>query len=138
MEPVNLDRRESRPTVLIVEDEPDVATFIAAVLGDNGFRVLTAADGVEAMRLLRANRPQLVTLDISIPEKSGVKCYREMRDDTELAATPVVMVTGIQPSFEKFIHTRRQVPPPDGYVAKPFTAEQLLTAVQKALAQAEG
>jgi len=128
------DRPESkRPTALVVEDEPDVATFIAEVLADNGFSVFTAADGAEAMRLLRAERPDLVTLDISIPEKSGVRCYKEMRDDTSFDRTPVVMVTGIQPSFERFIHTRRQVPPPEGYVAKPFTAEDLIAAVSRAL-----
>ena len=127
-----------RPLALVVEDEPDVAEYIAAVLTDEGFRVIVAADGIDATRQLRAHRPDLVTLDISLPEQSGVRCYREIKEDAELAATPVVMVTGVHREFKRFIHRRRQVPPPEGFVAKPFTAAELLEAVRGALARRAG
>lgn len=136
---MNQDEKTTAPrTVLVVEDEPDVSTYVSAVLSDAGYKVLVAADGAEGLRLLKSRRPELVTLDINLPEKTGVKFYRELREDVETAGTPVVMVTGVQKEFKDFIHHRRKVLPPEGYVAKPFTAEQLLTAVERALSSTPG
>lgn len=118
---------------LVVEDESDVSKYIEAVLKDEGHTVIVASDGEEGLGLLRKHKPQLVTLDINLPGKSGVRFYRELRADTELADTPVVMVTGVQKEFKDFIHQRRSISAPEGYVAKPFSADELLEAVRKAL-----
>lgn len=127
-------RTPATPTrALVVEDDPDVAEFITAVLEDNGFRVEVAADGDAATEALRREPPELITLDISLPEKSGVRCYRELKGDVELSTIPVVMVTGVHREFKRFISRRRQVPPPDGFVEKPFSADDLLAEVQRAM-----
>ena len=118
---------------LVVEDEPDVSRYIQAVLKNEGHTVVVAADGEEGLKLLQQHKPDLVTLDINLPGKSGVRFYRELRENAELAHTPVVMVTGVQKEFKDFIHTRRTVSAPEGYVAKPFSAEELLAAVQQAV-----
>ena len=119
--------------ILVVEDEPDIARFICAVLSDEGHEVLAANNGVEASRSLTKYEPDLVTLDIVMPDKSGVRFYRELRSHATLATTPVIMVTGVRPEFRKFISTRRQVPPPEGYLPKPFTAEELLAMVRSVM-----
>jgi CheY-like chemotaxis protein len=101
-------------TVLVVDDEPDVVRYFTAVLEENGYATSSAADGVEALAKVRSEHPDLVTLDITMPNQSGVKVYREMKEDPVLRKIPVVVVTGISHDFKHFISTRSQVPPPDG------------------------
>ena len=124
---------EEKKTILVVDDEPDVVTFISTVLTDHGYETVTAKDGVEALDRVKERRPDLISLDITMPEKSGVKFYREMRESDEYKDIPIVIVTGLSDDFQKFISTRRQVPPPDGYLSKPIGADDVLGAVRKLL-----
>ena len=121
-------------TVLVVDDDPDAREYLSAVLQDNGFTATTANDGAEAIASLGQRVPDLVTLDITMPEKSGVAVYRKLREDERLKRVPVIIVTGISEEFERFISTRRQVPPPEGYVSKPVDAEEFVRKVRKLLA----
>lgn len=124
---------EDKKTILVVDDEPDVVTFISTVLTDHGYEAVTAKDGVQALERVKERRPDLISLDITMPEKSGVKFYREMRESDEYKSIPIVIVTGLSDDFQKFISTRRQVPPPDGYLSKPIGADDVLGAVRKLL-----
>ncbi|MBI5533818.1 MAG: response regulator [Deltaproteobacteria bacterium] len=117
--------------VLIVDDEPDIVTFLSVLLEDNGFSVATASTGLEAMSRIRAERPDLITLDITMPEQSGVRTYREIKSDPALAGIPVIIVTGVADEFQKFLSTRKQVPPPEGYVSKPIEAEALIALARR-------
>jgi CheY-like chemotaxis protein len=119
--------------VLVIDDDPDVVAYLEAVLRDNGYEPLCALDGAQGLTLARQARPDLVCLDISMPEPSGVRVYRELRDDPDLRAVPVVMITGVQKEFKEFIHHRKHVPPPDGYIAKPFEVAELLGTIERAL-----
>ena len=116
-------------TVLVVDDEPDARDFLTTVLEDNGYATVTAKDGVEAISILEASAPDLVALDITMPEKSGVAVYRRLKEDDQLKSIPVIIVTGVSGEFEKFISTRRQVPPPEGYISKPVDHEHFLKMV---------
>ncbi len=118
-------------TVLVVDDEPDVQTYISTLLEDNGYRTILAKNGHEALEAVKAHPPDLVTLDISMPEKSGVRFYRDLRESEDWKLIPVVIVTGVSGDFKRFISTRKKVPPPDGYVPKPIDREALLAVVQK-------
>jgi CheY-like chemotaxis protein len=122
-------------TILIIDDDPGVVTYLETLLQDNGYATETAADGAEGLEKVRAARPDLITLDITMPEKTGVRFYRDVREDEALASIPVVMVTGVMKEFKKFISTRRQVPPPDGYITKPIDQQELLETVAKLLAK---
>ena len=124
---------DPRKTILIVDDEPDVVTYLTALLEDNGYACLSAADGAEGVEKARGAMPDLICLDITMPEKSGVKAYRELAENAATAKIPVIIVTGVSQDFEKFISTRKQVPPPTGYVAKPIDRAELLTKVRSAL-----
>ncbi len=74
-----------------------------------------------------------------MPEKSGVRFYRDLKGDPELAKIPVVIVTAVTgyggdpESFKKFISTRKQVPPPEGFIAKPIEREELLATIKELL-----
>jgi len=121
----------STKKILIIDDEPDVLAYLSTLLEDHGYATVTAKDGVEALTKVKALRPDLITLDISMPEKSGVKFYREMREDASYQKIPIIIVTGISDDFKNFISTRKQVPPPEGYLSKPINQEEMLGLVKK-------
>jgi CheY-like chemotaxis protein len=121
-------------TILVVDDESDAREYLATVLEDNGFAVCAAKDGAEAIAMIDQTAPDLVALDITMPEKSGVAVYRKLKEDEQLKGIPVIIVTGISDDFRQFISTRRQVPPPEGYISKPVDSEQFLRMVRDLLA----
>lgn len=126
-------REEPPKKILVVDDEPDVVAYLETVLRDNGYEPLCANDGTQGLALARQHKPDLICLDISMPAPTGVRVYRELRDDPELRAIPVVMVTGVPKQFKEFIHHRKRVPPPDGYIAKPFDVKELLGTLERLL-----
>lgn len=118
--------------ILVVDDDPDARDFISTVLGDEKAQIIEARDGNEALKLARIEKPDLVTLDITMPEKNGAQVYAEMREDPALKDIPVCIVSG-QPELRKLIY-QRIVPPPDGYLDKPIHEDNLLMSVKKLLA----
>ncbi len=120
---------DDKKTVLVVDDDPDAREFLSTVLEDNGFTVTTANDGTEAIAAIDQAPPDLVALDITMPEKSGVAVYRKLKEDDQLKGIPVIIVTGISDDFKRFISSRRQVSPPEGYITKPVDHEQFLKMV---------
>ena len=120
--------------ILVIDDDPDIVTYLTTLLDDNGYAYVSAVDGVDGLAKVKAEHPDLILLDITMPEKSGVRFYRDVREDDDLKSIPVVMVTGVMKEFEKFISTRRQVPPPDGYISKPIDEKKLLETIAKLLA----
>jgi CheY-like chemotaxis protein len=126
--------------VLVVDDEPDVVAYLEMLLKDSGYETLTAADGTEALAKIRAERPDLVTLDISMPKASGTRFYKEVKTDPALAPIPVLIVTAVtgyggdRYAYERFLGNRKLVPPPEGFFPKPIDREAFLEAVAKLLA----
>jgi CheY-like chemotaxis protein len=123
--------------ILIVDDEQDVCVYLSRLFQENGYAAMCAADGNEALAKVQAERPDLITLDLSMPNKSGVKFYREIKSQPELSGIPVVFVTGItglggdSGATERFYATRHQAPPPEGFVAKPIDAQEILGLVNR-------
>ncbi len=119
--------------ILIVDDEPDVVDYLTALLEDNGFGVITADNGKSGFEKAKAEHPALVLLDISMPEESGVRTFRNLQEDAETNEIPVIIVTGISHDFKRFIETRKHVRPPAGYFDKPPDRYQLLTKIHELL-----
>jgi len=117
---------------LVIDDDEDVLAYLSAWLEDQGFIVDLAHDGNEAMEKWKAHKPELITLDIVMPQKTGVRFYRELKKNPEYLDIPVI-ITGLQSEFEGFISHRRTAPP-DGYISKPFDREELLKTLNQALA----
>jgi CheY-like chemotaxis protein len=117
--------------ILIIDDEQDILTYLSTLLEDNGYATALAKDGEEALKQVEAAGPDLITLDISMPEKSGIKFYREIKAQDRWKQIPIVIVTGVSEDFRKFISTRHQVPPPEGYLSKPIHPEEILALIKK-------
>jgi CheY-like chemotaxis protein len=122
-----------KQTILIIDDEPDTVTYFSSVLEDGGYATITARNGAEAIERVKEARPDLITLDITMPETSGVRCYRDLRETEAWRTIPVIIITGVSGDFRTFISSRKHVPPPDGYLGKPVDATELLGLVRKLL-----
>ncbi|MBF0451686.1 MAG: response regulator [Candidatus Magnetomorum sp.] len=79
--------------ILVVDDEPDVRNFLAACISDAGFQVDTAVDGVNALEKVQENPPDLMTLDMVMPRKSGIRVMRALRENEEWSKIPVIVIT---------------------------------------------
>ncbi len=119
--------------ILIVDDEPDVLDYLTTFFEDNDFTTLTAKNGKEGFETAKKEKPDLICLDISMPEESGVRMYRDIQETEETKDIPIVIITGVTGEFKRFIHTRRQVEPPAGYFEKPIDREELLAKVKEIL-----
>jgi CheY-like chemotaxis protein len=125
----------ARKSILIIDDEPDTLTYFSNLLQDDGFDTRVAENGEEGIKMVRESRPDLITLDVTMPETSGVRCYRELRNNDEWKTIPVIMITGVSEDFRGFISSRKQIPPPNGYLAKPVDEKVLLELVHKLLSE---
>jgi len=133
------EQQGGRKKILVLDDEPNVVAYLETLLQDNGYDTVSAGDGREGMEKARSEKPDLITLDISMPEESGIRFYRELKEDPELADIRVVIVTGVTgygykpEDFQKFISSRKNIPPPDGFVPKPIERDELLKEVTSLL-----
>ena len=122
--------------VLIIDDEPNVVTYLQTLLEDAGFVTVTAEDGSEGLAKARSERPDIITLDINMPKTSGLRMYRELREDPDIANIAVVVVTAVTgygdspEEFRKFLSTRPHLAEPEGFVAKPIDAEEFVELVK--------
>ena len=115
------------PLVLVVEDEPAIASILTAYLERDGLRSRMASDGQEALQLFRQLRPDLVLLDIHLPGMDGIDVLRAIRDDSQ---TPVIMVTALADDVDKLLALRLGA---DDYVVKPFSPRELAARVKAIL-----
>ena len=121
--------------ILVVEDEEDVSRYLVAALEDEGYAVETAFDAVGGLRSIGNHRPDLVCLDIVMPGPTGLSLYREIRENTELARMPIVVVSGLNPAdAEKYLGFGESLPPPDAFIEKPIDMVELITAVGRLIA----
>jgi len=124
--------------ILIVDDEPDMVAFLQCLMEDNGYVTVTARDGEEGLRVALEEKPDLISLDLLMPNQTGIKMFRELRKDEALGSIPVVMVTGFakddvpQMDFKSWIN-KRSIKPPEAYIEKPVDKDVLLSAIRKAI-----
>lgn len=119
--------------ILVVDDEPDLQSFLGAFLEDNGFEVTIAANGKQCLAKAKEEKPDLITLDITMPEESGVRAFRNIQEDPDTKDIPIIIVTGVTSEFKQFIHTRKVVKPPAAYMEKPVNTSELLAKIKEIL-----
>ncbi|MEO5884267.1 MAG: response regulator transcription factor [Candidatus Limnocylindrales bacterium] len=118
-------------TILVVEDEPTLRETLADALEADGFRVVVAADGREALTQFRAERPDLVLLDIMLPELSGIEVTRIIRAES---GVPIVMLTAKDSELDKVVGLELGA---DDYVTKPFSLRELTARIRALFRRSE-
>lgn len=125
-----------RRTALIIDDEPDITTYLGTILSDNDWEVRTANRAEDGLNLAREEVPDLVLLDVLMPERGGLSTLIALRKDPSLSSIPVILVTGIQESltadFSAFLDRFKHYHP-DAYLEKPVTPEQLMSVVNEVM-----
>jgi len=127
--------------VLVVEDEDEVIDFVSAVLEENGFKVMIAKDGQEALQIIKDFTPDLIILDVLMPKKGGIKFYKEVKGSPSFQHIPVVIYSGIaKRTFLRTLKSRSDmedniIPMPDAYIEKPTKAEYFEKVIKDVLSE---
>jgi DNA-binding response OmpR family regulator len=114
--------------ILYIEDERPVIDLVREALKLAGYKVVGATSGQQGLTMMRERRPDLLLLDLMMPDINGWDVYREMKTDDELADIPVIVVSAKVPEHGKTII--EDLPPVDDYITKPFDVEQLIRSVK--------
>ena len=126
--------RASEKKILVVDDEPDVREFLASCIEDAGFIVNTAVDGQDALEKVETDTPDLMTLDMVMPRKSGIKVIRTLRENEKYAKLPIIVITAHArdefgsediKEFNAFTSGLR----PRYTIEKPVTPERLIKSI---------
>jgi len=119
----------SSRSALIIDDEPDTTTYLATLLTDNGWTARTANSVDDGLALAREQVPDVVLLDLMMPERGGLSALVELRKTPELSSVPIVIVSGIQETLTADFRTflkRFKYRKPDAFLDKPVVPEELL------------
>ena len=121
--------------ILVVDDDKKIVRLVRAYLEKAGFTVLTAYNGESALHAIRRERPDLVVLDLMLPDRDGWDITRIVRDDAVLAATPIVMLTARVEAADKLTGFEMGA---DDYIPKPFNPQEVVARVKAVLRRAVG
>ncbi|MCP4749035.1 MAG: response regulator transcription factor [Desulfobacteraceae bacterium] len=128
-----------KPAILIVDDEMDMRIFLSTVFETSGFRTVVARDGRQGLEKARQTKPDLVILDIMMPGEGGALIYKALKNDPDLNAIPVIMLSAVdEPSFRHYLKMLnakldKPVPRPEAYMGKPPEPEALLNLARTIL-----
>jgi len=123
----------SEKKILIIDDEPDVVTYLSAVLEANGYKSYATGNIKTAMEQVKEIRPDLICLDIVMPQETGISFYTRLRQDKRFKTIPVIIISGIV-ELEKFdfrTYTKDDsIPDPECYMEKPIDVEKYIKKVK--------
>ena len=125
--------------VLVVDDDPDVRLFSVTVLEENGYTPLEAEDGESGLKMIKAEKPDLVILDVLMPRQSGVRLYRELKTAKALKNVKIVILSGI--AKKTFLRSQKaltefggaEIPEPEIYLEKPVEPDELTDVIKKVI-----
>ena len=121
-------------TILVADDEKDVRDYLSMVLSEAGFNVITAADGFEAVEQVKKHKPDLISLDLVMPRRSGIKFYRDMAKNREWAKIPIIIVTGhARDELGKADLRELTLSGPGIYLEKPVKPHNYVAAIKRLL-----
>ncbi|WP_461209302.1 DVU0259 family response regulator domain-containing protein [Desulfocurvus sp. DL9XJH121] len=114
------------PKIMIIDDDPDIVTYLTDIFTDNGYQTCSAADGSQAMDVVQSEAPDLITLDIEMPDEWGPKFYRKLSKSTEYKHIPVIVISGLAGN-------KYAVPKAVASLTKPFDPDELVGIVRDVL-----
>ena len=130
--------------ILIVDDDKDVILFLSTVLQDKGYEAIHALNGRRGLEVAKAGSPELILLDLMMPQKSGISLLADLKKDAKLKKIPVIMITGVSGKtgidLESFFLNKSEetgvetMPPrPEGYLEKPIDTVELIRLIEEFL-----
>jgi CheY-like chemotaxis protein len=122
--------------ILIVDDEVEQIEYASTILEASGYTLVTAMDGKAGMKTAKAEKPDLILMDIMMPEQGGIGMYQNLKHDEETKNIPVVIVTGVARGghFDDIVVRQdRDISAPDGYIEKPMNPDAVLKMVSDLL-----
>ena len=119
-----------KPKILVVDDEPDAVELVSFNLKAAGFDVVTAADGVEALKRAKEYQPDMLVLDVMLPEVDGLEVCKIIRRDPSVAHIPIIMLTAKAAEIDRVLGLELGA---DDYVTKPFSPRELVLRIRKIL-----
>ena len=117
--------------ILCIEDEPEMVDLMRLILGRRGFEIKGAVGGVEGLKMIRQELPDLVLLDLMMPDMDGWEVYQQMKADEKTRNIPVIVVTAKAQNIDKVLGLH--IAKVDDYISKPFSPEDLMNSVEKVL-----
>lgn len=112
--------------ILIVDDDPNIIAYLEEIFADNGYATCSAADGSEALAVVKREKPDLITLDLEMPEEWGPRFYRKLTKEDEFKHIPVIVISGLTGS-------KYAIPKAVASIHKPFDRDELLKVVKNAI-----
>jgi len=129
--------KTDRKKILVVEDEMDMRFFLVTLLETNGYHPITAKNGRQGIEKARRTMPDLVILDVMMPEHGGLAMYSQIKDDAELHAIPIIMLSAVgKRTFHHSLaminaHRPNPIPLPDAYIEKPPEPDIVLQTIRQ-------
>ena len=120
--------------ILVVDDEEQIVHILVQALSRHGFEVITAADGRQGLVKVRNEHPDLVILDLRMPEMDGWRACHKIKKDSDTAKTPVIILSGLMSDVDEVTHQELG----DTYVSKPFELDALVQKVRQLLNEPKG
>ena len=117
--------------ILCVEDEPEMIDLIRLILGRRGFEVKGATGGQEGLKMIHSEPPDLILLDLMMPDMDGWEVYQQLKADEKTKHIPVIVVTAKAQSIDKVLGLH--IAKVDDYIAKPFSPQELVASIEKVL-----
>jgi len=116
--------------ILIVDDDPNIISYLTDLFGDNGYDTCSATGGHEALEIARKEKPDLITLDLEMPEEWGPRVYRRLSQEPGIMNTPVIVISGL--SGNKYAIQKAVAS-----VSKPFDRDELLRIVKDTIGESQ-
>jgi DNA-binding response OmpR family regulator len=123
-----------KPRILVVDDEPEAVELIEFNLKQSGYAVSTAADGAEALKKARGQTPDLIVLDVMLPEMDGFEICKTLRLDPTTVRVPIIMLTAKAAEIDRVLGLELGA---DDYLTKPFSTRELLLRIKKILSRGQ-
>ncbi len=126
---------DTRQTIVVVDDNPDIVNIVKAILEGKGYNVLTAYSGAELFVCLEQQKPDLIILDIMMPEMDGLQVLTRLKNASETSSIPVILLTA-KVQYEDVLGGYKLGA--DYYITKPFTSTQLINGINLLLGEGKG
>lgn len=123
---------DTKKTIMVVDDNPDIITIVKTILEGRGYTVFSASSGPELLTMLPNHKPDLIILDIMMPEMDGLEVLTRLKGKAETATTPVILLTA-KVQYEDVLGGYKLGA--DYYITKPFTSTQLVNGINLLLGE---